>query len=143
MKKLLSMLVLLLCSLSHAQTNLQQVFEVPNRSASSIAQSAQMSLGNVERKTVADNILTFRARTVCVIGSGFFAVKLPLASDVVLEAREGRYRITIKDAYFPEAAMRVTLADHAPDSNSYTSCITGLNLFVADLHSSIIKYRDF
>ena len=124
--------------------DLQRVFELPGRSAASIAQAAQISLGNVERKTVSDSAISFRAQTHCLIGSGFFAVKLPLNSDVIIEAREGRYRFTVQNAYFPETgALGVKLQDHAADSSTRKSCMDSLELFAAGLHSKIQNYKDF
>lgn len=142
MKRLVLTMLLITSGIASAGVDHQVVVEAPNKSTAAIIKAAQMAIGSVDNKVVTSDSIVFKAQTYCVKGSGFFAVKIPMRSDVIVEAKDQRFRVTFQDAYFPETGG-IPLSSHSPDSDTRALCIAGFNSFVQGISQRVLSYSDF
>lgn len=130
----------------------QTVREIPGKSASDILASWKMSGTTADFKTmqVSDNAIKFRALTLC---GKTWGVRLEMESDVLLEVKDNKYRITFEETRFvdnPDFGM----ADHKKgatflgitqkeDSKTYVKCMEGIHNFLDAQDKKIVQYEDF
>jgi hypothetical protein len=92
MNKLLTALILSATAITAQAADYQEVFEYKG-TAQQIITSANKAFGAVKTKNVNGDTLTVQTKVDCLVGWPF-KVAMPVYGDIIVEAKDGRYRIT-------------------------------------------------
>ena len=151
MKKLI-ILITLLISTSAFANEYQTVRNVEGKSATDIMKVWKMSgtTANFKFMQPSDNTLKFRALTLC---GKTWGVRLEMESDVLLEVKDNKYRITIEETRFVDNPG-FGMADHKKgatflgvtqkkNSKTYVKCMEGIHNFLDAQDKKIKEYEDF
>ncbi len=138
---------------AYSQTDYQKVVAV-TKSSTEIVNGVKTNLGtDVKSVEVSGDIIKFKARTYCGNPGGFFSVALGYNTDVMIEAKDGKFRITFMDGHFADNPT-FSIQDHkkgatfmgitqTENSSTYNDCIAGFDRFTNTLTDKIQKYSDF
>jgi len=153
MKKTLLTLAAMIAISTSAQANeFQTVRDVEGKTAKEIMTAWKMYGTTADFKSMspAENILKFRVSTIC---EPMYFVKQKLNSDVMIEVKDNKYRVTFEKTSFAENP-EWGLADHKKgakfmgvtqkeDSKQYKKCMAGINNFLDSVDKQIASYSDF
>jgi hypothetical protein len=105
MKQLITALILAATAITAQAADYQEVFEYKG-SASQIIAAANKAFGAVKTKNVTGDTLTVQTKVDCLVGWPF-KVAMPVYGDIIVEAKDGRYRITF-DNMKADTGFRLT-----------------------------------
>jgi hypothetical protein len=121
-----------------AQANeFQEVYEVPGKSANTIISAVATMVTKPISRT--ENVITVQTMTRCQAGWG---VSMNMVSTVMVEAKDGRYRLTIKDTRTaPSEGVNQPLM--AMNPSFIDKCLPEVRKNAASIGQAINAYKDF
>ena len=120
MNKLLTALILSATALTAQAGDFQQVYEVPGKTAAQITQAA--------------NIKAPKAHITCYS----WGVSLPFVADIIVEAKDGRYRLTFDNMRSLDSG-----ASLASLPQTQESCGKAMAQYGNELNKKIANWSDF
>ncbi len=136
MKKLIVAGMLGLTAMSAKSADYQEVVQYQG-SAQQIINAANKAFGAVKTKNVTGDTLTVQTKVDCLGGFSFLPVAIPVYGDIIIEAKDNRYRITF-DNIKAESGYKLTAL---PDLNS--DCQKSFKEFSAHINEKMVSFTDF
>jgi len=136
MNKLLTALIFTATAITAQAADYQQVVEYKG-TAPQIISAANKAFGAVKTKNVAGDTLTVQAKVDCLGGFSFLPVAIPVYGDIIIEAKDDRYRITF-DNMKAESGYKLT---ELQDLNS--DCQKSFKEFSTQINEKMASYTDF
>lgn len=137
MKQLITALVLATAAVGVQANEFQEVYEVPGKSANAIISAVASMVTKPVSRT--DNIIVVETAVRCKAGWG---VNMNMLSTVMVEAKDGRYRLTIKDTRTaPSEGINQPLM--AMNPSFIQQCLPEVRKNAANIGQAINAYKDF
>jgi hypothetical protein len=136
MKAILA-LILATTAVTSQANEFQEVYEVPGKSAIAIVTAVATMVTKPVSKT--ENVIVVQAATRCKAGWG---VNMDMISTVMVEAKDGRYRLTIKDTRTaPSEGINQPLM--AMNPSFIEKCLPEVRKNAGSISQAINAYKDF
>ena len=134
MKQLITAVILAATAITAQANEFQEVYEVPGKSANAIVSAVASMVAKPVSRT--DNIIVVETATRCKAGWGVF---MTMRSTVMVEAKDGRYRLTIKDTRDVDSGRALP----AMNPSFVAECLPEVRKNAAAIGQSINAYKDF
>jgi len=121
MKQLITAVILAATAITAQAADFQQVYEVPGKTAAQITQAANI-----------------KANTKIQITCSSWGVSLPFSADIIIEAKDGRYRLTLDNVRSLDSGV---LLSSLPQTQE--SCSKAMTVYGNKLHTKIANWTDF
>jgi len=137
MKKIILAAALAATAITVQANEFQEVYEVPGKSANAIISAVASMVAKPVSRT--DNIIVVETAVRCKAGWG---VNMSMRSTVMVEAKDGRYRLTIKDTRTaPSEGINQPLM--AMNPSFIEGCLPEVRKNAAGIGQAINAYKDF
>jgi hypothetical protein len=133
MNKLITALILSVTAITAQAADYQEVFEYKG-SASQIIAAANKAFGAVKTKSVSGDTLTVQTAVDCDKG---WLGKVTVYGDIIVEAKDGRYRITFDNM---KADTGYTLAQLPQNKEA---CTNSFKQFSQQINKKMGSFTDF
>jgi opacity protein-like surface antigen len=136
MKQLITAVALALAAITAQAADYQEVREF-NGNAQQIIAAANKAMGAVKTKNISGDVLTVQTKVDCMSGLSFLPVAIPFYGDIIIEAKDGRYRITFDNM---KAESGYTLAQLPQNKES---CEKSFKEFSQQINKKMTSFTDF
>lgn len=137
MSRLFAAFIFTVTSIAAQAANYQEVFQY-NGNPQQIISAANKAFGAVKTKSVLGDTLTVQTKVDCLTGFDWLPVAVPMYGDIIIEAKDGKYRITF-DAMKADSGYKLeTLAQSTKDS-----CEKSFKEFSQEINKKMNSFSDF